>query len=124
MEGHYIEDDQPTAFGHRYRDGSVRFVYRSRFVAQELAAQQSVWGGPDGRGAWRAAFASSRISAGAFEGEPASKGGWGSYSMASCTLWARAGPYMRLSKVSAMSVPLETPAAVITFPRSTTRCSV
>ena len=43
-------------------------------------------------GAWRAALASSTTSGGAFEGEPLSNGGWGSYSMASCTLWAIAGP--------------------------------
>src|SRR5207248_1473031 len=64
-------------------------------------------------GAFSIDLTSSTISAGALDGEPASKGGWGSYSIASCTAWAISVPYMRARRVRPMSMPLDTPAAVI-----------
>ena len=67
---------------------------------------------------------SSTIGSGAFAGDPASNGGWGSYSMASCTAWAASGPYSSSVSRSAMSMPEDTPAAVMTLPCSTTRRGV
>src|SRR6266568_5453188 len=58
----------------------------------------------------------STSSAGAFDGEPVSKGGCGSYSMASWRPWAICGPCRRARRVRAMSMPADTPTAVITFP--------
>src|SRR4051812_43435433 len=59
-------------------------------------------------------WTSSTSAAGALAGEPASNGGCGSYSMASWIIWAISGPFMWSSRTSAMSMPLETPAAVMT----------
>ena len=62
----------------------------------------------------------SMTSCGALAGEPESNGGWGSYSMPSCTAWATTGPCRRSSNVKAMSMPADTPAPVMILPRSTT----
>jgi hypothetical protein len=62
--------------------------------------------------------------AGAFSGEPARNGGCGSYSIPSWMAWATSSPAMRAARVSAMSMPDETPAAVMTLPCSTTRFGV
>ena len=54
-----------------------------------------------------------RCARGAVAGEPARNGGCGSYSMPSWMAWATSSPAMRAASVSAMSMPDETPAAVI-----------
>ena len=64
---------------------------------------------------------SSTISCGAFSSEPVSCGGSGSYSIPSWIACATCSPAIRSARCSAMSIPEETPAAVITLPRSTTR---
>src|SRR5947207_2728977 len=58
---------------------------------------------------------------GAFCGDPVSNGGAGSYSMPSWMPRATSSPAMRATSRSAMSMPADTPAAVIIFPCSTTR---
>ena len=58
---------------------------------------------------------------GAFAVEPLSNGGCGSYSMPSWIAWASSAPAIRAASVSAMSMPADTPAAVITLPCLTTR---
>jgi hypothetical protein len=60
-------------------------------------------------------------SAPALAGEPASKGGWGSYSMASWIDRAVVSSTARATSASAMSIPEDTPAAVMYLPSSTTR---
>src|SRR6266542_3479591 len=62
--------------------------------------------------------------AGALRGEPASKGGCGSYSRASWMPRATSSPATRAASRNAMSIPEDTPAAVITLPCSTTRSRV
>src|SRR5689334_926045 len=54
----------------------------------------------------RAAFT---IADGALSGLPASKGGWGSYSMSSWVSRAASAPNSSATNLSAMSIPDETP---------------
>src|SRR4051812_674614 len=49
-------------------------------------------------------------------GEPASNGGWGSYPIPSCIACAPSAPAGRSARTSAMSIPAETPAAVMILP--------
>ena len=51
----------------------------------------------------------STISAGAFSGDPASKGGWGSYSITSWIVCANSSPAIFAIRTRAMSMPDETP---------------
>ena len=60
---------------------------------------------------------SSWISAGAFDGEPASIGGCGSYSMPSWMAWATSTPASSMASVNAMSMPADTPAPVRFLPK-------
>ena len=60
---------------------------------------------------------------GALLGCPALKGGFGSYSISNCIFSAKALPKIRSANTNDISIPADTPAAVITFPDSTTRSS-
>src|SRR5712691_11334241 len=51
--------------------------------------------------------------AGAVAGDPAENGGCGSYSIPSWMAWATSSPAMRAASVSAMSMPDDTPGAVL-----------
>ena len=62
-----------------------------------------------------------RSRAGALSTEPASNGGCGSYSMPSWIAWATSGPAIFAASTRPMSIPEDTPAAVMTLPCSTTR---
>nr|WP_219994715.1 hypothetical protein [Actinokineospora spheciospongiae] len=57
----------------------------------------------------------------AFSGEPASKGGWGSYSIASWAIFATSSPNIRARTTRPKSKPAVTPPPVIRFPSTTTR---
>jgi len=61
------------------------------------------------------------VSGRAFAGEPEPNGGSGSYSIPSWIALATSSPAIRAASRSAMSIPAETPAAVITLPCTTTR---
>ena len=67
---------------------------------------------------------SSTSSGDALSGEPESNGGSGSYSISSWIVFAKSSPAIFARSVSPMSIPDETPAAVMTLPCSTTRRSV
>src|SRR4051794_3913154 len=66
---------------------------------------------------------SSTIAGSAFAGEPASKGGSGSYSIPSWIACATSSPASSRTSSSAMSIPDATPAAVTYLPSTTTRRS-
>jgi hypothetical protein len=76
------------------------------------------------RSRWRAcaaAMTAARTSGSAPSGEPAAKGGAGSYSMASWIASAVLGPAISAATESATSMPAVTPPPVTILPSMTTR---
>ncbi len=66
--------------------------------------------------AWIHNWALETISGPAFSGLPQSNGGWGSYSILSCTVLAVVSSAIKATSWRAMSIPADTPAAVIILP--------
>ncbi len=66
--------------------------------------------------ACRCNWALETISGPAFSGLPQSNGGWGSYSILSCTVLAVVSSNIKATSWRAMSIPADTPAAVMILP--------